>query len=278
MTNSPVIAFIGAGNMARSLIGGLVADGYDPNCIWATNPSPDKLADIHQQFAVQTSTDNAEAASKSQIVVFCLKPAILKEVAQSLPSAVFQHNPLVITIAAGVREVDLRHWLGTEGLAIVRCMPNTPALLRCGASALFANPSTSAKQKDLAESILRTVGLTLWVDQESMIDTVTALSGSGPAYFFYIIEALQQAAVKLGLPEKTAQLLTLQTALGAARMALESEQDVAQLRKLVTSPGGTTEAAVSVLDENKVHDLFFEVVRAAELRAKELSNRLSDPS
>ncbi len=278
MTASPVIAFIGAGNMARSLIGGLVADGYDPTCIWATNPSSGKLADIQQQFAVQTSTDNIEAAKHAQIVVFCLKPAILKQVAQSLPPTTFEHKPLVITIAAGVREVDLRHWLKNEELAVVRCMPNTPALLRSSATALYANPHTSAKQKDLAESILRAVGLALWVEQEDLIDTVTALSGSGPAYFFYVIEALQQAAIKLGLPEKTAQLLTVQTALGAARMALESEQNVAELRQLVTSPGGTTEAAISVLDNSKVDDLFFEAVRAAKLRANELANQLSDAS
>lgn len=276
MANKSIIAFIGAGNMARSLIGGLIADGYDPNCIIATNPNTEKLADIEQQFAVQTSADNLVAIQKADVVVFCLKPVILKEVAQSVPKQAFAHHPLIVTIAAGVRLADLNQWLGDSSLAIVRCMPNTPALLRTGATALFANTNATNEQKDLAESILRAVGLTLWVEQEEMIDVVTALSGSGPAYFFYVIEAMQQAAVQLGLPEDTARLLTLQTALGAARMALESEQNVTELRKLVTSPGGTTEAAISVLDDNDTHNLFLEVMRAAEHRAKELANRLGE--
>jgi pyrroline-5-carboxylate reductase len=199
-----------------------------------------------------------------------IKPQLAKAVAQELAPVVQANRPLVISIAAGIRELSLRNWLGKD-IAIVRAMPNTPALVRSGATALFANSAVSKEQKNLAESILRAVGMTLWVDDEGLMDAVTALSGSGPAYFFLIMEALENAGHHLGLPHDTARLLAMQTAFGAAKMALESSEELAALRQRVTSPGGTTERAVKVLQEHRLEAIFDEALRAAHQRSKELA-------
>jgi pyrroline-5-carboxylate reductase len=264
------ITFIGAGNMAHSLIGGLIADGFPADHLWSTNPEPEALQDLRAKFAIHTTQDNQFGARAADVIVFAVKPQILKAVASELAAAIQEKKPLVISIAAGVREIDLRRWLG-EKTAIVRCMPNTPALIRSGATALYANSQVSLEQKNLAESIMRAVGLTLWVTNEQQLDIVTALSGSGPAYFFRVMEALEQAAEELGLPQQAAHLLTLQTALGAARMALESREAIAELRKRVTSPGGTTEAGLQVLNTNSVDKLFADVLKAAQQRSIELA-------
>ncbi len=181
-------------------------------------------------------------------------------------------QPLVISIAAGIRTPDLARWLGAD-TAIVRAMPNTPALVQSGATGLFANAHVRDQQRDLAETILRAVGLTLWVEQEDQLDLVTALSGSGPAYFFLVMEALQEAASKLGLPAETARLLALQTAFGASRMALESDEDAAALRQRVTSPGGTTEQALRVLEEGGLRNLMEQALTAAARRSRELADQ-----
>ena len=264
------IAFIGGGNMARSLIGGLLADGMPPQNIWVADPNEATLRDHQQRFTVHTTADNVEAAHRAQVVVLAVKPQIAKTVAQALAPAVQDQRPLVISIAAGIRESDLRAWLG-EDTAIVRTMPNTPALVGSGATALFANPAVNKEQKNLAESILRAVGMTLWVDDEGLMDAVTALSGSGPAYFFLIMEAMEDAGHRLGLPQDTARLLTLQTAFGAAKMALESNEELSALRQRVTSPGGTTERAVKVLQEHRLEAVFDEALRAAHQRSVELA-------
>lgn len=267
------IAFIGGGNMARSLIGGLLADGYDPNYIWVSDPGAAQREALHSQFAVNTTADNLDAVAKAGIVVLAVKPQVLREVATSLAPGVQHHRPLIISIAAGVREPDLRDWLGGN-VPVVRTMPNTPALVGSGATALFANPLVSERQRQSAESLLRAVGLTVWVEDEGLLDGVTALSGSGPAYFFLVMEVLEQAGINLGLSPESARLLTLQTAFGAAKMALESSEGPALLRARVTSPGGTTEQGIAVLQEGGLEALFARALAAACQRSRELGDLL----
>lgn len=267
----PTLAFIGGGNMACSLIGGLIADGWDPACIHVADADPQQLERISKRFPVTTTNSNQDAAGQADIVVFAVKPQSMKAVALELAATVTLRRPLVISIAAGIRETTLRSWLG-EQTAIVRTMPNTPALVQSGATALYANPAVNEEQRSIAESILRAVGLTIWIDDETMMDAVTALSGSGPAYFFLFMEALQSAGSKLGLPEQTARLLVLQTAFGAAKMALESAEDASTLRQRVTSPGGTTERAIEVLLEHNFETQILEALQAAADRSRELAN------
>lgn len=267
------IAFVGGGNMAASLIGGLVAGGWRPGAIRVAEPRPERRADLAARFGVFTSGDNREAITGAAVVVLAVKPQVLRQVAVDLGASLMGPRPLVLSIAAGVREPDLRRWLGFDA-AIVRAMPNTPALVRSGATALFANPFVSPAQRDLGESVLRAVGMTLWVDQERQLDAVTALSGSGPAYFFLVMEALEEAGVFCGLERETARLLTLETAFGAARMALESSEDPGTLRARVTSPGGTTERALARLEAGGVRTSFLEAVEAARARAVELGDSL----
>jgi pyrroline-5-carboxylate reductase len=270
---SKTIAFIGGGNMAASLIGGLVSDDYDPKRIIVSEPDSEKLAALAARFSVQSASDNLDAVRRADVVVMAVKPQVLEQVAKDLAAAVQQQRPLVISIVAGIREADLQAWLG-DGIALVRTMPNTPAMIQTGATGLHAGGSVSPEQRDLAESILRAVGLTRWVDAEEKMDAVTALSGSGPAYFFLVMEAMEQAGLELGLPADTARLLTLQTALGAARMAIESSDSPATLRERVTSPGGTTEQALQTLEAGGIRDLFQQALGAARNRSMELSTLL----
>ncbi len=272
---SKTLAFIGCGNMAASLINGLVADGYDPTNIMASDPDSEKLAHISNLCGIHYSTDNTKAVEFAQVLVMAVKPQALEQVANSIAPAVQTSKPLIISIAAGVLEKDLEEWLGGD-LALIRTMPNTPAMIKAGATVLHANPRVNANQKDLAETILRAVGLTQWVESESMIDAVTALSGSGPAYFFLVMEAMESAAVELGLPAETARLLTLQTALGASRMAMESSDIPATLRERVTSPGGTTEAALQAFDDGGLRELFVQALSKARDRSIELSKLLGN--
>ena len=248
------IAFIGGGNMARSLIGGLLSSGSNPDNIWVAEPDAGHRELLRGRFGVHTGADNREIAARATLVVLAVKPQVLRPVAEELAATVQAHQPLVLSIAAGVREPDLRRWLGAA-TAIVRTMPNTPALVGSGATALFANPHVSEGQRQLAESVMRSVGLTVWVEQERMLDAVTALSGSGPAYFFLLMEALEKIGVQLGLDPEVARLLTLQTAFGAAKMALESPDNPTALRARVTSPGGTTERAISVFQDEQLDKL-----------------------
>lgn len=264
------IAFIGAGNMGQSLIGGLIADGYQPGQIWATEPHQDKLDALHKNFGVNVTTDNNTAVAQADIVLLAVKPQVMSEVVKGIAQTMRDKKPLIISIAAGIRIAYIQKWLG-EKAAVVRCMPNTPALVGSGATALLASHEVSEEQKELAESILRSVGITLWLDQESQMDIVTALSGSGPAYFFFMMEALQAGAVKLGLSEEVARMLTVQTGLGAAHMALETAETLAELRQKVTSPGGTTEAALKVLESVKLRDGFIDAVQSAKSRSEELA-------
>ncbi|HFD80137.1 MAG TPA: pyrroline-5-carboxylate reductase [Gammaproteobacteria bacterium] len=267
------LAFIGAGNMARSLIGGLIADGWDPAAIHVSDPDPEQLGALTGRLGIHGHSDNRSAARAAEVLVLCVKPQQLHEVGRELAEVVQERRPLVISIAAGVRLGDLQRWLGGD-CPLVRCMPNTPALVQSGATALFANEAVSSAQRDIAENIMRAVGLALWVEEEAQLDAVTALSGSGPAYIFLVIEALEEAGRELGLEEGSARLLALQTAFGAARMALESSEDAAVLRQRVTSPGGTTEKALEVLENGGLRTLIRDAMVAARDRARELADQL----
>ncbi len=264
------LAFIGGGNMARSLIGGLVKQGCDPKRIRVADPSPEQRALLTRLFPVQAVADNREAARDAELLVFAVKPQMLRAAAEGLADVVRAKQPLVISIAAGVNEPDLRAWLGGEA-AIVRAMPNTPALLGASAAGLYANPRVTAAQKALAQSLLEAVGTALWIEDESLIDAVTALSGSGPAYFFLLMELMEAAGLELGLPADAARRLTQQTAYGAARMALESGEAPAVLRKQVTSPGGTTAAALAVFEEAGLGAIVRRALTAARDRGRKLS-------
>lgn len=269
------IAFVGGGNMARSLIGGLIADGYQPRDICVSDPNEAQRDALQHSFLIEVTAANQEAVAHADVVVFAVKPQVLKTVAEDVAQAIQKRKPLIISIAAGIREPDLNAWLGGN-LPVVRAMPNTPALVGSGATVLYANRHVSRQQHNLAESIMRAVGLALWVDNETHMDAVTALSGSGPAYFFLVMEALENAARELGLPQDTARLLTLQTAYGTAKMALESSESSATLRMRVTSPGGTTEQAIKVLQEGRIHELFAAALAAAHRRSVELAELLGE--
>lgn len=269
------IAFIGAGNMGRSMAGGLLKSGWDRARLVLADSDPQQRRAVEDRLGVRVYADNSVAVADAGIMVLAVKPQVLKPVAEGLAPVVQQKRPLIVSIAAGVRITDLERWLGGN-LAIVRVMPNTPALVSSGASAMFANRRVSAEQRDVAESILRAVGVAVWLPREELLDVVTALSGSGPAYFFLVMEALERAAIEAGLEAATARLLTLETAYGAAKMALEGGTDPAELRRRVTSPGGTTERAIQVLQEGEVERLFTEAIEAATARSRELADLLGE--
>lgn len=264
------IAFIGAGNMARSLVAGLMQDASHLK-IRVADPDQDQLDVIRRHWPeVMATTDNAAVVDGADVVVLAVKPQVMREVVEPLQALAQQQRPLFVSVAAGIREASLDAWLG-GGLPVVRCMPNTPALVQAGATGLYANPHVSNEQRSVAESILRAVGITLWFADEGKLDAVTAVSGSGPAYFFLVMEAMQAAAESLGLPAEDAHLLVVQTALGAAKLALESEDPPAELRRRVTSKGGTTEAALGKLNAGGLVPLFAEALQAAATRSQELA-------
>ena len=267
----PLIGFIGAGNMARSLAGGLLKNGWQHDRIILADPEPAQRQAIESVLSIKAIADNDEVAASADILVLAVKPQILSNVATALAATVQKKKPLVISIAAGVRIEDIDRWLG-GGLAIVRAMPNTAALIGSGASGLYANKRANEAMRNQAESILRAVGVTAWLEDEYLMDVVTALSGSGPAYFFLVMEALEQAAIESGLDPKQARLLTLETAFGAAKMALEGHEEPSQLRRRVTSPGGTTEQAVKVLEDGGLRRLFKNAMQAASDRARVIAD------
>ncbi len=269
--SNPSIAFVGAGNMAASLIGGLRAQGVAASAIRASEPGDEQRARLQQEHGIATFADNAEAIKGADLIVLAVKPQIMKAVCLDLAPHLAP-NQVIISIAAGISCASLENWLGER--AVVRCMPNTPALLRQGVSGLFANARVSAAQKAQAEQVLSAVGLALWLDNEAQIDAVTAVSGSGPAYFFLLIEAMTEAGEKLGLPRETAAQLSIQTALGAACMASESDVDAAELRRRVTSPNGTTEAAIKTFQAGGFETLVQQALNAAANRSAELAEQL----
>lgn len=269
------IGFIGGGNMASSLISGLIASGHAPEQIWVSDINPDTLTALKQDLTVNTSANNDEVINAADVVVLAVKPQTLSAVAQSIAAPVQQKKSLVVSIAAGINQNSLSHWLGAD-TAIVRCMPNTPALVLTGATALHANDKVTAEQRDLAENILRAVGIALWVDDEAELDAVTAVSGSGPAYYFLLMEAMEKAALELGLSQETARLLVQQTALGAAKIALESTESPEQLRKRVTSPGGTTQQAIETFEQGGFTELVSKALHAARDRSIEMSKQMEN--
>lgn len=266
------IAFIGGGNMARSLVGGLIKDGLPSASLTVAEPEPARREALARDFGIAVTRDGAQAAAAADIVVLAVKPQVIPSVARELARAVAEHQPLVISIAAGIRSTDLLRWLGGDA-AVVRAMPNTPALLGCGATVLYAGPGVPDAQREQAEAILRAVGSVSWVEDEAAMDIVTALSGSGPAYFFLLAEAMADGAAALGLDRGQALLLAIETALGAARMALESDQDIAELRRRVTSPGGTTEAVLAALEAGGFREMVATALATGQQRSRELAER-----
>ncbi|MBN8728587.1 MAG: pyrroline-5-carboxylate reductase [Xanthomonadales bacterium] len=268
------LAFIGGGNMARSLIGALLRGGTPAGSIAVAEPDAATRAALQRDFGVIVHATAAEAASGAVVVVLAIKPQIMKDVCGDIAAAAADSRPLVVSIAAGIRLAQLESWLGA-GLAIVRVMPNTPALIGAGASGLVANAATGPAQRETAAAILGAAGIIEWIGHEDLMDTVTALSGSGPAYFFLLVEALEDAAVAQGLPRDAARALAAQTCLGAGRMLVEGGEPPARLRERVTSPGGTTAAALAAFDAGGLRELVAGAVAAATTRGAELSRQFS---
>ncbi|KAK9762738.1 hypothetical protein K7432_011240 [Basidiobolus ranarum] len=287
------ITFIGGGNMAEAIIGGLIENGFERGNITLSEIVTARAQYMQESFGINLAPDSASAIlgyegnghSKAQVVVFAVKPQVMKQVALSLSSSLVETNPLVITIAAGIRTTALARWLSTDDngdviegakIPVVRCMPNTPALVLCGATGLYANANTNEDHKEIANEILCSISKTQWLDDEYMLDAVTAVSGSGPAYFFLMLEAMENAGVKAGLPKEVANALAIQTCLGAAKMAEKSGEDFAELRRKVTSPNGTTEAAIKTMERGEVREWIEKGVLAANTRSQELGEMFKD--
>lgn len=264
-----VIGFVGAGNMAASLVGGMIAKGIRPARIWMSDVSEQRLADLARQHRVHVTSRNEEIAERCDVLVLAVKPQLMAEVCAGLKPHFGDRAPLIISIAAGVTVDNLRGWLGE--VPVIRTMPNTPALVQAGASGLYAGAGVTEEQRQLASQIMASVGLTFWFEAESELDAVTAVSGSGPAYFFLLMEAMINAGEQLGLNSQTARQLVLQTAWGAAQLAITSEQSPAVLREQVTSPGGTTAAALDVFEKAGLRTLVDDALTAARDRARELA-------
>jgi len=271
------ICFIGGGNMATSLIGGLIAQGHPADSISVSDPNESQRSRLEKTFSINTFADCGEAMNNADIVVLAVKPQVMKDVTLSIAAAIKEEakQPLFVSIAAGINLYSLESWLGKDQ-AVVRCMPNTPSLIQLGASGLFANERTSIVQKNLAETVLKAAGIVQWVQSEAEIDAVTAVSGSGPAYYFLLMESMIDAGVELGLSRETASELTIQTAIGAAQMAKESDVDVAELRRRVTSPGGTTEQAINTFEGAHLRDIVKAALNAANHRSGELAELLGE--
>ncbi|MDB4025819.1 pyrroline-5-carboxylate reductase [Candidatus Thioglobus sp.] len=274
MENKTVIGFIGAGNMAYALIKGLLSNGFDAKNINVSDSNEELLINRQSELKITTYSDNNSLLDNSDIVVFAVKPQVLSIVCLQLKNKV-KPNHLFVSIVAGIRGNDINRWLGGN-FALVRTMPNTPALFQSGVTGLFANDLVSNQQKELVTSILSSVGECFWVDDEKLIDAITAISGSGPAYFFLLMQSITQAATALGLDEKTANSLSIQTSLGASLMATKSGKDSKTLRKEVTSPNGTTQAAIESFQDQNFEGIVAAATRAAYDRARELSNDLGD--
>ncbi|NOQ35172.1 MAG: pyrroline-5-carboxylate reductase [Methylococcaceae bacterium] len=269
------IGFIGGGNMASSLINGLIASGHSPQQIWVSDVNQEALQNLASTLKVNISISNEAVIDEADVVVLAVKPQVLREVAENAAASLQTKKSLVVSIAAGINQHSLSQWIGADA-AIVRCMPNTPALVLTGATALHANSNVSVEQKDLAENILRAVGISLWVEDESELDAVTAVSGSGPAYYFLLMESMEKAAMELGLSKETARLLIQQTALGAAKIALESDESPEELRNRVTSPNGTTQKAIETFEAGDFSSLVSKALHAARERSIEMSKELGE--
>jgi pyrroline-5-carboxylate reductase len=258
--------------MARSLIGGLIRTGTPAARLRVGEPNAELAAALTRDFGVAAGADNAAAANAAATWVLAVKPQVMKTVCVPLRDIAQARKPLVISVAAGIRAGQIEEWLGGN-LAVVRCMPNTPALIGAGATGLFANPRVAAGQHETAARVLGTEGLTVWIEDEALMDTVTALSGSGPAYFFLLVEALEEAAVAQGLARETARALAVQTCVGAGRMLIENGAAPAELRQRVTSPQGTTQAAIDSFSADRFGEIVARAVAAATRRGREMSDQ-----
>ncbi len=268
------VRFVGAGNMAASLIGGLIKRGFLPSQISASDPGHHQRQILTEKFGVHTYQGNNEHFGVPDVVILAVKPQIMKIVTQDIKYSVIETGALVISIAAGIKVEHLEKWL-SQDVSIVRTMPNTPALIGEGATGLFANDKVSKEQKHLTEGIMDSVGISHWVDEEFKIDIVTALSGSGPAYFFLFMEYMQKAAIELGLKPDVAAKLVEQTALGSAILAQRSMDSISLLREKVTSPKGTTESALTSFNNNKLETTIKQAIEAAYERSVQLSKDYS---
>ena len=265
------ITFIGGGNMATALIGGMLSEGFTPQQISVVEINADNRTKLEKEFSIKTFTEVSAGIADSQIIVLAVKPQQFREICQQLAPII--HDRLLISIAAGIRATDLARWCKTD--AIVRVMPNTPALIRSGMSGMYALPPVSKEQRDQAQKILAAVGETIWLQDEEKLDALTAISGSGPAYVFYMIEALQRAALEMGFNAEESRRLAQSTFLGASKLAVASDEDVSVLRSRVTSKNGTTERALLSLDANRVATYIAEAAQAAQARSREMGEELS---
>jgi pyrroline-5-carboxylate reductase len=274
MENKTVIGFIGAGNMAYALIKGLLNNGFDANQINISDPNEELLRNRESELKVSTYSDNASLLSNSDVIFFAVKPQVLSNVCLELKGIV-KSKHLFVSIVAGIRSSDINRWLGGN-FSLIRTMPNTPALFQSGVTGLFANELVDNEQKSLVSSILSSVGECFWVNEEKLIDAITAISGSGPAYFFLLMESMKQAGMALGLDEETANSLSIQTAYGASLMANKTGKDSRTLRAEVTSPNGTTQSAIESFQDQNFEGIVANATRAAYDRAREISNELGD--
>ncbi|MGI9311536.1 MAG: pyrroline-5-carboxylate reductase [bacterium] len=273
MNATATIAFIGGGNMAGGIIGGLVESGWSAECLFASDPDDARREQLSRRFGVDCFADNAQCAARGEAVVLAVKPQLLQVATEAVAPVLRRQQPLLLSIAAGIRAGDILRWAGAP-LALVRAMPNTPALVNAGIAGLFATEQVDARQRELAQTILQSVGKVVWVEREEMIDLITAISGSGPAYFFKLMELLADSAVGGGLDRVAAETLAVQTAAGAAALAQResSAQSLATLRRQVTSPGGTTEAALRAMEEHGLDAAVQQGVAAAARRAATIAD------
>jgi pyrroline-5-carboxylate reductase len=269
-------AFVGGGNMGGALIRGLIARGLSPEKISVGEAHQQRRIALADELGVHVTADNREAVASADIVVLAVKPQDMAGTVQALADVFAQRPPLVVSIAAGIRVADIVRWCG-PGVAVVRAMPNRPALNSAGATALYASPLLSDVHRSLAADVLGAVGTTVWVHEENALDVVTALSGSGPAYFFLLAELMTDAAVSLGLDRASAQELSIQTLFGSGRMARDSDGDLARLRAEVTSKGGTTEAALRSFDAANLRGIVAAALSAAAERSREMAQAFGQP-
>ncbi len=266
-------AFVGAGNMASSIIGGLLAGGFDADSISAANPSEEPLNALRKLGLSVLGNDNSAIAGPADVVVLAVKPQIIRGVCEAL-APVMREGQLVMSVAAGVAADSLDRWLGGRA-DVVRCMPNTPSQLGAGASGLFAHSSVSELNRERAETVMRAVGVVEWVDSESLLHAVTAIAGSAPAYFFQFMEAMIAEGTRMGLDPDSARTLCAQTCIGAGRMLAEGDLDAAELRRRVCSPRGATERAVASFTASDLDSIVSKAMRACYARSEEMARELS---
>ena len=269
------IAFIGSGNIANSMIGGLIANGVDSKKIGASDPDETQKKLTAKKYGITVFKNNQDAAKKAVVIIFAVKPENMQIAIKKIFEIPKIENKLLLSVAAGIKIESIENWIDRP-TSIVRVMPNITMVVQAGASALYANEHATNEDKKIAEYIMKSVGVTIWLDDENHMDSVTALSGSGPAYFFYLMEIMENNAVEMGLNKEDARLLTVETALGAAKMAVLSKTEPKELRQQVTSAGGTTEKAINVVVQGRLDELFRNAMDAAKERSIELSKSFED--